>query len=392
AEIPREDHRAHALGFFSLGLAHELAEQTGQAVDDYLRSSAEARGAGILFQDVHGLCAAAQLQISQGRLNLAAMTCNEALQLAEGARLPPLGLAWNILGAIALERNDLPTAETCLQDGIALAWQGGLLDDLLVGLASRSWLCAYQGDLTGMQVALEEALSIVRAMDIPRAEQVAQAHVARIQHFLGQNEAAARWAADYLSSRAAPLREFEELTLTRVLLSSGELTPVEGILRPILQKAISTGRMQTYLEAMILLGLYHSAHGETDVALEWLEKSLELAAPEGYVRIFLNEGQPLLDLLPRLRSAAPELVDAILDAGLAPAESHATLLDSLPEPLTEQELRVLKLIIAGKTNADIAAELVISVGTAKWHVHNVLQKLGVGNRSQAIALARELGV
>ncbi|MEZ4769674.1 MAG: helix-turn-helix transcriptional regulator [Caldilineales bacterium] len=85
-------------------------------------------------------------------------------------------------------------------------------------------------------------------------------------------------------------------------------------------------------------------------------------------------------------------MDSILNASLAPAKAHATLLASLPEPLTEQELRVLNLVIAGKTNADIAAELVISVGTAKWHVHNILQKLGVRNRSQVIALARELGV
>jgi LuxR family maltose regulon positive regulatory protein len=63
----------------------------------------------------------------------------------------------------------------------------------------------------------------------------------------------------------------------------------------------------------------------------------------------------------------------------------------LPEPLTEQELRVLDLIVEGNTNREIADELVISVGTAKWHVHNILQKLGVSNRSQAIARARELG-
>ena len=62
------------------------------------------------------------------------------------------------------------------------------------------------------------------------------------------------------------------------------------------------------------------------------------------------------------------------------------------DPLTEQELRILHLIVAGKSNREIAEELVISVGTAKWHVHNILQKLGVGNRPQAIARARELGL
>jgi len=391
AHIPRENHQAHARAFFSLGLAYEIAEQTAQAVENYLQSSAEARLASILFLDMHGLCAAAQLQISQGRLNLAEKTCHEAIRLAAGAPLPPLGLAWHILGAIALERNDLSSAEKYLQDGIALSRQGGLLDDLIVGLAALSRLHAYQGDLARMQAVVDEVLSIIRVVGLPRAEQLAQAHLARFQHFLGQREAAAHWASDYQSIRAEPLREFEELTLARILLSSGEVESVPGILHPILEKAAAAGRMQTYLEALILLGLYHHARGEAAAALGWLKKSLELAAPEGYLRIFIDEGQPLLGLLPHLYPVAPGLVEPILNASQTPAESRLAPIDRLPDPLSEQEIRVLKLIVAGKSNAEIAAELVISVGTAKWHVHNILQKLGVGNRPQAIAHARELG-
>ncbi|MFZ6028925.1 MAG: LuxR C-terminal-related transcriptional regulator [Chloroflexota bacterium] len=392
--IPYENHLAHARAFFSLGLAYEIAGQTALAVESYLQSSTEARLAGILFMDVHGLCAAAQLQIAQGRLNLAEQTCCQAIQRAEGARLPPLGLAWIVLGAIALERNDLPSAEKYLLDGIGLARQGGLLDDIIVGLASAGRLYAYQGNLDGIRTVLDEALSITRAVGIPRAEQLAHAYLARFQYFLGQREAAARWACDYRSTRAEPLREFEELTLARILLASGEVKAVYAILHPMLEKAAAAGRMQTYLEAAILLGLYHQARAETAVALAWLKKSLELAAPEGYLRVFLDEGQPLLQLLPHLRGVAPALVDAILNAGLAPAHARfrAIPIDGLPAPLSEQETRVLKLIVAGKSNAEIAAELVISAGTAKWHVHNILQKLGVRNRPQAIARARELGL
>ena len=84
-----------------------------------------------------------------------------------------------------------------------------------------------------------------------------------------------------------------------------------------------------------------------------------------------------------------------MDTLLALSQPERTVssapVDQLPEPLSEQEKRVLQLIVAGKSNREIAAELVISVGTAKWHVHNVLQKLGVSNRPQAIARARTLG-
>ena len=392
ARIPRENHLAHARAFFSLGVAYEVAEQTALAVENYLQSSAEARAAGVLFLDVHGLCAAAQLQIGQGRLNLAAQTCHDAIQLAEGARLPPLGLAWSILGAIALERNDLSSAEKYLQDGIALSRKGGLLDDVIIGLASLGRLHAYQGNLAGMQAVIDEVQSIMRIFGIPRSEQLAHAHLARFQHFLGQREAAARWADKYQTIRTEPLREYEELNLARILLSSGDLEPVAGILHPILEKSTTAGRMQTALEAMLLLGLCHSARGESVAALEWLKKSLELAASEGYLRIFLDEGPPLLELLPKVRHVAPGLVDAILNGKPAEAESRFAPLDRLPDPLSEQEVRVLKLIVAGKSNAEIAAELFISVGTAKWHVHNILQKLGAKNRPQAIARARELGI
>ncbi len=143
------------------------------------------------------------------------------------------------------------------------------------------------------------------------------------------------------------------------------------------------------MEVMILMALFHRAEKDIPAAVDWLSQSLKLAAPEGFIRIFLDEGAALLDLLPKARQAAPELVDAIL--GSLQAESEKSPLDQLLEPLSEQELRVLGLIVAGNTNREIAGELFISIGTAKWHVHNILQKLGVSNRSQAIARARELG-
>ncbi len=390
--ISLDNHLAHARAFFSLGLAYELTGQTGLAVENYLHSSAEARTAGVLFLDVHGLCSAAQLQISQGRLTQAWQTCHQAIRQAEGAHLPPLGLAWSILGAIALERNDLNTAERHLQDGLALSRQGGLRDDQVVGLAALGRLRGYQGDMAGVQGVIEEVLSILQVLGVPRSQQIAHAHMARYQHFLGHHEAALKWAEEYRSERATIRGEFEELTLARILLRSGELELVADILHPILEQAEAAGRGQAVLEAMLLLGLYYHACGQKTTAQSCLIKSLERAAPEGYFRIFLDEGPALLELLPPVRHVAPELVDALHKYSPGENPPAVALIESLPDPLSEQELRVLRLIVAGKSNAEIAAELVISVGTAKWHVHNVLQKLGVGNRPQAIARARELGI
>lgn len=389
ARLPRENHLAHARGFFSLGLAYELANQTGRAVQNYLQSSDEARSAGVLFLAVHARCAAAQVQIAQGRLGLAEQTCQAAIQLAEGARLAPLGLAFTVLGAIALQRNDLASAGRLLQDGIALSRQGGLMDDVVLGLAFLASQRAAQGDAAGAFAAIQDANAIIQGYEIQRMTQIAAAYAARLQLFTGQKQAAARWAAEYQARRGAFPGEFEDLTLARVLLASGELEAIPSILHPLLEKADEAGRMQTCIEVMMLLGLLHHARKDAQSALDWLGKSLRLAAPEGYARIYLDEGKPLLELLPKVRHAAPERVDSLLGASQPVSEPLPTPLEQLVDPLSEQELRVLQLVLAGKSNQEIADELVISVGTAKWHVHNILQKLGVNNRAQAIALVRQ---
>ena len=99
----------------------------------------------------------------------------------------------------------------------------------------------------------------------------------------------------------------------------------------------------------------------------------------------------MLELLPQLRESAPDLVDAILGQQKSPDDVERTAQPQLPEPLTEQELNILALIVGGKTNQQIADELVVTLGTVKWHVHNILQKLGVNNRTQATIRAQDRG-
>lgn len=392
SHLARENHLAHARAFFSLGLAYEVADQTKRAAQNYLQASDEAKFAGVLFLAVHARCAAAQVQIKQGCLNVAEQTCQTAVQLAEGAHIAPLGLAWSILGGIALERNDLASAERLLQEGIALSRQGGLMDDVILGLSFLARLHAVQGNPASALAANQEANSIIQAYGVPRMSLLASAYLARLQLYLGQKQAAAQWAAEYRAIRSTSLHEYEDLTLARILLATGELDTLPSILHPLLEKANEAGRMQTCIEAMILLGLFHHAKKDTLSALDWLGKSLRLAAPEGYARIFLDEGKPLFNLLAKVRSSSPEFVDFLLGMSQIERGLSSALHEQLPDPLSKQELRVLKLIVAGNSNQEIAAELFISVGTAKWHVHNVYQKLGVSSRPQAIARARELGI
>jgi len=391
ARLPRENHLAHARAFFSLGLAYELAGQSENAAQNYLLSSDEAKSAGVLFLAIHADCAAAQVQISQGRLHLAEQACQNAIQLADDQRLAPLGLAWSILGGIALERDDLAAAEKRLSDGIALSRLGGLMDDVVLGLAYLARLRTYQGNTTAAFDAIQEASEIIQGYGVERMSTLAPAHLARLQIYTGEKQSAAQWAAEYQAIRGESPREFEDLTLVRVLIMNGDLENVPSMLNPLLGRAQDEGRLRTCMEVMILFALYQRAQKDIPAAVDWLSQALGFAAPEGFIRIFLDEGTPLLELLPQARQAAPELVDAILDRQQVENGSKPSPMAQLPDPLTNQELRVLALIVEGKSNQQIAEELVISLGTAKWHVHNILQKLGVKNRSQAIVRARELG-
>jgi LuxR family transcriptional regulator, maltose regulon positive regulatory protein len=389
--LPQEHHLQHARGFFSLGLAYELSGQTALAVQNYLKSSEEAQSAGVLSLAINALGAAAQVQISQGQLSLAEQTCQGAIQIAGGKRLPPLGLAESILGSIALERNDLASAEEFLQNGIALSRRGGLIDDVILGQSYLARVHAYQGRVSNAFEVIQEANTIIQGFGVERASMIAAAHIANLQLLTGQEGAATQWALEYQAVHAEQPHEFAELTLVRTLLKTDNREKVPSILDALLKREQDQGRVRTVMEVMILMALFHRAEKDIPAAVDWLSQALELAAPEGFIRIFLDEGEALLDLLPKARRAAPELVDVILDSQQTESDSPPSPLDQLPDPLSEQELRVLGLIVAGKTNKEIADGLFISVGTAKWHVHNVLQKLGVSNRSQAIARARELG-
>jgi LuxR family maltose regulon positive regulatory protein len=387
--LPREYHLQHARGFFSLGLAYELSGKTALAGEYYLKSSEEAQVGGVLFHAIHALGAASQVHISQGQLQQAEQVCQKAIQIGGGRRLPPLGLVESILGKIAFERNDLAAAAEFLQNGIALSRLGGLMDEVLAGLSYLSHLHARQGQVSDAFDAAQEVNSVIQSYGVERLSMLAATHFANLQLYTGQVEEAAQWAVKYQAVRDEISHEFADLTLVRVLLKVGDRENVPAILDDLLERGQAQGHIRTCIEVMILMALFHRAEKDIPTAVGWLSRALELAAPEGFIRVFLDEGEALLDLLPNARQAAPEIVDGIISS--LQAESGKSPLGQLPEPLTEQELRVLDLIVAGKTNQEIADELVISVGTAKWHVHNILQKLGVSNRSQASARARELG-
>jgi LuxR family maltose regulon positive regulatory protein len=193
------------------------------------------------------------------------------------------------------------------------------------------------------------------------------------------------------------------LAACRVLLA--QRTPDEAIpqLTESLAAAEKCSRLGVVIELLILRSLAHARQGEPQEAQADLGRSLTLAMPEGYVRIFLDEGQPMQMLLAQwlagtgagpLRDYAISLLSQFAAElpGIDAAQGKASLPGDLVEPLTPREQDVLRLLAQGFSNRQIAEKLILSEGTVKFYVHTVMEKLGVRSRTQAIVKAREINL
>jgi len=398
-QLPEKNLYDRARAIAMIGLAYGLKGDLEQASRFLIKASDLSHTVGVSYTIMATRCEAALMQITQGKLHLATQTIQKATQLAGEKQIPTFGFKWYVLAEIALEQNDLASAEKLLMDGINISKQGVLIDDLRLELMTFAHLKKSTGDFTAALSAIEQAHSICQSLEIPRFVTLSNAHRVRIQLANGMTELANKWAQEYQDLRNShPVeytREYEDITLARVFFVNGDNDKALELLTPLYEQAKVEGRFRTCIEVAILLSLINVAKVKTDLAIQWLSNAVKLAEPEGFLRLFLNEGTFISELLPKVRQAAPRFVDKLLQAFSLQNTNQKTIFpanDKLISPLSEQELRVLKLIVLGKSNQEIAEELFISIGTAKWHVHNILQKLGVNNRPQAIALAREMDI
>jgi LuxR family maltose regulon positive regulatory protein len=332
------------------------------------------------------------------------------------------------LGELHREWNDLGTAHDLLQTGLELV-QGSITVDadvLTTGYIAMARLQQAQAEPAGGLQTMRQFLDIAREREIAEhllaRGKAAQALLALQQ---GALETAVGWAnlsglrpEDTLSY----LREWEYLILAQVRITQARgnsvslyLGDTRHLLDQLLQDAEAGGRMDSMLRILILLALLLHAQRDAWEALAALNRALTLAAPEGYVRIFVDKGAPMAALLaealgqtasklnrtaldPSVRTYAETLLAALRAEGAvtsAPAELPPPAAPPLTlgvEPLTDREREVLRLLAAGRSNQAIAEELVVAVGTAKRHVSNIMSKLGVQSRLEAVAHARSLNL
>jgi LuxR family maltose regulon positive regulatory protein len=203
------------------------------------------------------------------------------------------------------------------------------------------------------------------------------------------------------------LDEFEHITLARILIAQHQNDPLAGsihqaiaLLERLLQAAEAVGRMGSVIEILVVQALAFQAQGNVSQALASLERALALAEPEGYVRIFVDEGEPIRSLIEKQSRGQDKTFLCYVDKLLAafarptavPQPKTNNLQSIIIEPLSERELEVLRLLGTELSGPEIAHELVVSLNTLRTHTKNIFNKLGVNNRRAAVRRAEELNL
>lgn len=310
------------------------------------------------------------------------------------------------LGELDLERGDLAAAAEHLLRSKELGEQGELPVWRWRWCVAQARLHQTEGDLEGALRLLDEAQRLFIRTPLPDARPIS-ALKARIWAAQGRVTEALEWVRERGLSAVddlAYLHEFEHITLARVLIARHESERVAGavddavrLLERLLHAAEEGGRIGSVIEILASQALAHQAQGETSSALAALERALCLAEPEGYVRVFVDEGLPMARLLQEAasRGVAPDSARRLLTAFPSAGPHHAGPAGASSERvelLSEREREVLQHIAAGLTNREIAARLYLSLYTVKAHARSIYDKLDAHSRTQAVARARKLGV
>ena len=356
------------------------------------------------------------VQRDRGRLEAALATYREALAVAaEPDRPAPqiAGVAQVGMAGVLYERDELDAALQYATDGIPLCRQLAYTPPLAYGLATLACIRQAQGNQADALDALGQAERIQLSPVVIGLLNPVPAQRARLALAQGDVGAAVSWARTCgLTAVDQPSypRERDYLVLTRVLLATQAPEQALVLLERLHAQAATQGRTAGLIQVRTLQALARFASGDQAGALAALAEALTLAAPEGYLRVFIDEGPPMATLLRQLlagrrqerpaAAAAPHdhlarLVEAFEQAGLPvrlPVRRGGVVVAGLAEPLTERELEVLGLLAAGTPNRAIAKQLVVSLDTVKRHISHLFGKLGVANRTQAVARARELGL
>ncbi len=418
------DHlvRGSAGGF--LGLAAWAAGDIEEAIATFSEALRSLHAAGNLVDELDATVVLADMWVAAGRPSGARALHEQALVIATANGEPyPRATSDLHVGLAELDREvgDTSSAETHLETAAVLAEQASISENRYRWPLVKAQVRVSRGDFESARSLLEEAASLYRPGFHPQVRPI-EAMVVRLHVATGDLASAASWAeAQGLSVDDEPeyLREYEHLTLARLLLAqhrtdAADLSGLLALLARMERAAAHVGRLGSLVEIRMLQALTHHARGDHAAAFGHLvQLRAEAAEPQSYVRLFLDEGAPMLELLrdaagprdvpdqrldPKDRAEQEErdeLVRAwarsLLEREQSPVEAPATA-QSLPEPLSQREVEVLQLLDSELTGPQIADELYVSLNTLRSHTKRIFTKLDVKTRAAAVRRGHEHGV
>ncbi|HET8842746.1 MAG TPA: LuxR C-terminal-related transcriptional regulator [Ktedonobacteraceae bacterium] len=409
--LARNDYYLRGEVMLSMGHAYEVLGKTDAAEATYCQAGELHWACGNLRAALLTVRSLALLLVGQGKLYRAHKLYQDNLERMREMgqeHLPPVGFLHVGLGELSYEWNDLEAAEHHLREGIALGQRGG---DVKVWLLGYFWLIftvQARGETARAWSLFAEAEHLARQANFTRGIAWLREIRLRLSVLQGNDEPLLTWAQECaLDPSAEPdLRQEDEYRqLAQAFIIRQEPAHALGILRCLLHRAQQAQRSGAQIPLLLGMACAYTLCEKTDQAYEAVSQALTLAAPQGYLRTFLDEGAPVAALLGKLQQAfrqgsplVPRSHSGYLRQLLQAAASERVEREqggkgtALIEPLSQREVEVLRLLGAGHSNAEMAEMLVIGPNTIKTHLKNIYGKLGVSTRTQAIARARNLQV
>ena len=398
-----DDHLCRAGAAGLLGLAFWASGDLEAGYASYAECMAGLRRAGHIADTFGCAIALADIRLAQGRLGAAMRTYEQALQLAGEPGGPVLRGTADMyvgMGEVHRERGDLLAATQQLLRSEELGEHTGLPQNRYRWRVAMARIRQAEGDLGGALDLLGEAERLYVGDYFPNVRPV-PALKARVWIAQGSLGEAVGWAREQGLSAdddLSYLREFEHITLARVLVAGYQderaehsIRQATRLLERLLRAAEEGGRTGRVIEILILQALAHQTLGDVPAALTALERVMALAEPEGYVRVFADEGPPMAALLKAgAKQGISRLYARRLLAAMSEAEHDSPVTQALIDPLSERELDVLRLLGSELNGPAIARELMVSLNTVRTHTKNIYAKLAVSSRRAAVRRAQEL--
>lgn len=418
--LPENDNFLRAQAAITLGFTHWATGNVVASLQAMHTWMEDMQKLGNQMYTIASTFVVADMQVILGHLHEAERALQQTIQQA--AALGPeaevvtahhhLGLAM-----LAHERGDDTAATQCLQTVADLGPRTTLIDWPYRWSLAQARLKESAREWDGALKFLDEAKHAYIKNPIPILQPI-EAHKVRNYLKLGQLDKAHAWVRERglsVTDEASYLGEYEHLTLTRVCLAEGSFTGIHELLRRLLTLAESQKRTGSVIEILLTQALFHQAQGDHPKAFAALERVLTLTEPEGYIRVYVNEGEPMRVLISDFRHlhrtadamqvltittrAHPLIgyVDRILEffprsAEVTPQSKIVNPNSQMIELLTDRELEILRLIAEGKSNTEISQRLYLALSTVKGHNLRIFNKLQAQNRTEAVVRARELGL